>query len=207
MTQSLSTTSFAILGLIGEGGGSAYDLAKAMSVNLAYIWPSARSHVFAEVKRLERLGLIASAEDRGHPRRRRLLRITEAGQAALSGWLATRPEAFALQVEGLLRVFLAGLGGRDDLVAALRATEAEAEAMLALAGRIIPAYLAGGGPYPQRVHLRAIMIDFLTRFAAMTQDWAQRHAATVEGWDDLSLAPHRDWAMALLAGMPRLRQD
>lgn len=130
--------------------------------------------------------------------------ITAAGRSALAIWLATPPGTFALQVEGLLRVFLAANGSRDDLRMALAATEAEAEAMLRLAGVIIPAYLAGGGPYPDRVHLRTVMIDFLTAFAAMTRDWAQRNGAIVESWGDLSLEGKRAWAEAALSRMPRL---
>ena len=75
--------------------------------------------------------------------------------------------------------------------------------MLRLAGVLIPAYVAGKGPYPQHVHLRAIMIDLLANFAQLVHGWAERNIRIVEGWDDLALEGKTRWAYQLLTSLPQ----
>jgi hypothetical protein len=159
--------------------------------------------VFTEVKKLESLGYVTGRKRRRGKRARTNYAITRAGRAALSRWMATTPSTFALQLEGLVRVFLASAGTRDDLLAALRSMQAEAEKMLRIAGVVIPEYLAGGGPYPQHAHLRAIMNDLLTNFAELVRAWAERNVRVVERWDDLTLEGKEKWAKQALAALPQ----
>lgn len=202
--MSLSPTSGAILGLLGYRPATAYELAKGMETNFAYFWPRARSHVFAEIKRLAALGLAKATPDAVGKRARTVYSLTPKGRRALKEWLATQPTGFALEIEGLVRLFVAPFGTREDLAAALEATRAEAETMLRLAGWINQAHLDGRAPAQEHIHLRAMLVDYLTRFAELTEGWAARSRATVESWDDLRLEGKEPAARATIAAAPRL---
>src|SRR5579871_4578206 len=113
---SLTSTSYGILGMVGLQPCTTYELGKAMQRSFDYFWPRARSLIYAEVKRLAVLGLVEAERDFVGKRPRTRYAITPAGKAALAAWLATPPRTFALEMEGLLRLYLASFGTRDDLL-------------------------------------------------------------------------------------------
>lgn len=199
----LSTTSHAILGMLAFRPATAYELAKGMGTNFTYFWPRARSHVLAEVKRLADLGLAQAQSEPTGRRARTVYTLTPEGRRALESWMATPPSEFGLEIEGLVRVFLAPFGSVDDLAASLEATRAEAVTMLSMAAGIIEQYLEGTAPAQDHIHVRALLIDFLTHFAEFTEAWAERSLATVRTWDDLTLHGKEDVARKALAAMPR----
>src|SRR6478672_11259348 len=124
----LTTTSYAILGQLALRPWTTYELAREMQRNLRFFWPRAERGTYAEAKRLAVLGL-AKAEQQAVGRRpRTLYSITPAGRRALREWLATPPAPLALEFEALLRVFLAPLGSKEQLLAALEKTMADADA-------------------------------------------------------------------------------
>lgn len=199
----LSTTSHAILGMLAFRPATAYELAKGMGTNFSYFWPRARSHVLAEVKRLADLGLAQAQSKPTGRRARTVYSLTAEGRQALENWLATPPSTFGLEMEGLVRVFLAPFGRVDDLAASLEATRAEAVTMLELAAVIVEQYLEGTAPAQGHIHVRALLIDFLTHFAELTETWAARSLATVRTWEDLSADGKAPAARKTLAAAPR----
>lgn len=128
----LPSTSYAVLGLLsGDRELSGYDLRKwaANSLHFFY-WSPSLSHIYTELRRLERLGLVSQRiEPRGELRARRLYRITPTGLEALRTWVRTSPvESTVLKHSVALRVWLGHLIGLDavhELVGEhLAATEA-----------------------------------------------------------------------------------
>src|SRR5262245_57934117 len=104
----LSTTSYAVLGMLAVRPWSAYELTKQMRRSLAYCWPKAESVLYDEPKRLVRLGLAsANQEPAGGSRTRAVYAITDAGRAALRAWLATEPAPPRFELEPLLRLLYA----------------------------------------------------------------------------------------------------
>lgn len=201
----LSTTSFAILGQLARGPWSAYDLAKGMQTNFDYFWPQARSLVFAEVKRLASLGLVKGRVGATGRRTRTVYSITPAGRRRLAEWLATPATTFALELEGLVRLFHAPFGTREDLLRALGDMQGEAQRMLGIARVVIPQYLAGTAPGQDEVHLRALLVDFLVSFAELVDAWSARSAKTVDGWSNLELDSKQAEALARIKSkLPRL---
>ena len=90
--RELTTTSYAVLGLLSVRSWTAYELTKQMSRSLSHIWPRAVSAIYKEPKLLVAHGLAtASVEDNGERRRTRYS-ITPEGRRALEAWLA-RPSA------------------------------------------------------------------------------------------------------------------
>jgi PadR family transcriptional regulator, regulatory protein AphA len=85
----LSTTSYALLGLLSMAPMSGYDLYQAVQRSVRHMWPISKSQVYAEVARLEPLGLITATEVRQqHLPDKRVLQLTAAGEEALDEWLA-----------------------------------------------------------------------------------------------------------------------
>src|SRR5262245_35683445 len=104
----LTTTSYAILGLLNIRHWSAYELTQQARRSLRYAWPKSESHLYAEPKRLVKLGLAGVTEAPAGPvRTRQVYRITPAGRRALKRWLATEPAPPQLEFEALLRLFYA----------------------------------------------------------------------------------------------------
>jgi hypothetical protein len=120
----------------------------------------------------------------------------------LAGWLATPPKTFALEIEGLLHIYLERFGTRDDLLQTLAAVRSEAETMQGIAAGFQQAYLQGTSPAMDEVHLRALLNDFLANFAELTRQWAERSLKTVGAWPDLAMDGKQDAAIATLAQLP-----
>lgn len=126
--------SYAILALIGDHGASAHDLVDYTRRGGPAFWTSAPSQVYAEPKRLERLGWVSATVEAGRTRERRVYRLTDAGREALRDW-AREPAPFAdIRDQAHVRL-LAGdlLDDRDILTSltAMRPRLDEIEALLA----------------------------------------------------------------------------
>jgi DNA-binding PadR family transcriptional regulator len=135
------------------------------------------------------LGLAESERGATGRRPRTTYRITEAGRTALAGWLGSAPGGFALEHEPLLRVFLSPSGTRADLLAAVARARDDARAMLAIAGGIANEYLAGTHEFQEHVHIRQFTFDYLSSWATLTVEWADRTEAEVRRWRDVRPSP------------------
>ena len=174
MVETLTTTSFAILGQLALRDWTTYELAQEMRRNFHYFWPRAESGIYAEVKRLAARGLVQAVRDYVGKRPRTTYSITSTGRAALDAWLASPIKPHTLEFEVLLRVFFAPLGTYDELAAALRQAETDSVELLDLAVRIRTEYLTGHAPFQEQLHIRAIVYDFLLSYARMVHGWATR---------------------------------
>lgn len=86
---SLPTTSFAVLGLLTRGAKSGYELAGLATRTISHFWPIAKSQVYGELARLERLGYVRGTAIRQQKMPdKRVFRLSAAGEAALDAWLA-----------------------------------------------------------------------------------------------------------------------
>jgi DNA-binding PadR family transcriptional regulator len=105
----LTTTSFALLGLLQRRPWSAYELTGYMRNSiLRAVWPRAESHLYSEPKLLQRRGLVSSHEERTGARKRTVYSITDEGRAALAEWLQQERESeFRFEYELLLRLAFA----------------------------------------------------------------------------------------------------
>jgi DNA-binding PadR family transcriptional regulator len=85
---SLSPLEGALLGLVGQAPRSGYDLRKAFAETPIRTFSSSPGAVYPALARLEARGLVQPADSaRPSPRRRRALRLTRRGRAALLAWL------------------------------------------------------------------------------------------------------------------------
>src|SRR3954454_7871003 len=89
----LTTTSYAVLGLLSFARMSGYDLAAVSERSIAHFWPVSKTQVYAELRRLAEAGLTVGleAETSGGPAKT-LYELTPAGEATLDAWLAQPPD-------------------------------------------------------------------------------------------------------------------
>src|SRR6185295_17458042 len=85
----LTTTSYAVLGLLALRSWTTYELAEQMQRALGLFWPRAVSGLYEEPKKLVAAGLArATADDVGRRPRTRYA-ITPSGRRALASWVGT----------------------------------------------------------------------------------------------------------------------
>jgi DNA-binding PadR family transcriptional regulator len=183
-TTSLTTTSYAVLGLLAVQPWSTYELTRQMDRSLGRIWPRATSKLYEEPKKLVAHGFARASEERVGRRRRTVYSITASGRRALSAWLREPATGPVLESEQLLKVFYSDCGSRADLLATLAAARGWARAQATASRDVGLEYLDGAGPFPQRLAQLMLTSRFLTDFYALVDDWARWAAGVVEGWPD-----------------------
>jgi PadR family transcriptional regulator AphA len=120
----LTPFSYAVLVLVGEGGAGPHDLVQMMRRGRVY-WAASESQWYAEPKRLERLGYLASRKEPGRTRERTHYELTDRGRDALRAWAATPVGFPRIQNEAVVRVLAADLVGDDAALVGLRGLGAE----------------------------------------------------------------------------------
>jgi PadR family transcriptional regulator, regulatory protein AphA len=196
--RELTTTSYAILGLLAIRPWSTYELARQMRRNLHYFWPRAESNLYAEPKRLVDGGL---AEARAEPvgkRRRTIYSITPKGQQALESWLGKPAADTRLESETLVKLMFAPYGSKKNLLDHLRKFIAELEARQEALSVIFREYLDGTDPFPERVHVNVVCYRLVWDYTKTAASWAAWALDEVERWPDVTTPPDRDQLMNVL---------
>jgi DNA-binding PadR family transcriptional regulator len=117
-SSDLNGLSFVVLTLIGRKGASAHDLVQMAQRGQRLYWAGAASKMYAEPKRLERLGYLRSRKEPGKTRERTYYTLTEDGYTALEEWLV-RPSPFPrIYSEAAVRIQASDLASDIRTVAA-----------------------------------------------------------------------------------------
>jgi len=185
----LSTTSYAILGLLTLRAWTPYELAKQMERSLHFYWPRAESKLYEEPKKLVALGLASVERQTVGRRPRSVYTITAAGRQALAEWVRqTGNLEPAFEFEPMVRVNFSEHGTPADLLDLLRAIRAHLDAWEAYGDARAREYLATGGPFPHRLAVVALVSQFVYDSRRMVREWAawaERHVATWESFDQV----------------------
>lgn len=199
----LTTTSYAILGLLDLRDWNAYDLAQQAGRSLAYAWPVSESQLYAEPKRLAGEGLITiRLAAAGPTRRRQTYAITPAGRRELRDWLSRKPAAPRLHAEVMLRCLFATAGTKEDLQAAVVATRQDVADSYVGALEFVEAYLRGDNPFPERLHANLPWMALVRDLHLAIIDWADRTLEQIDAWDDAAHGPSREEVEAQLQALP-----
>lgn len=115
--RDLPVSSYVILGLLTTHGPSTpYEMKKAIDESIGFFWDFPRAQLYVDPERLTREGLLAE-EREATGRRRRVYRVTKAGEAELRRWLHESAVAeVELRDQGLLKLFFGALLNADDVV-------------------------------------------------------------------------------------------
>jgi len=177
-----TTTSYAVLGLLALRPTNPYELTQQYQRTFRYVWPRSEANLYAEPKRLVRLGWARATSEQVGRRTRTTYEITTDGREALRQWLTTRPAPPLLEIEGLVRLLHADHGSLDDLRSALESTRAQAGGLLADGRAQVGEYQAGGGPFPERAHILALLTAGYVDVMAGLIGWCDRSIAEIDSW-------------------------
>lgn len=200
--ERLTTTSYAVLAQLALRPWSTYELARQRVRYFRYVWPRAESAIYREAKRLAAMGLVIGRREHIGKRPRTVYEITEDGRGVLRAWLGTPVSPFAMDFEAMIRLFIAPLGTKEQIVSTLTQVRADAQEMLRFAGAVKLEFLEGRAQLQEQVHIRALAVDFFVSLLRTVDGWAERTLAEIEGWDDLTPEGKRERALELLARVP-----
>lgn len=100
-----------ILGFLTYGEMSGYDLTKAFGSSLDFFWHAQNSHIYLELKKLERGGYIAGTliAQQQKPNKR-TYHLTDAGRQEFFRWLGEKDAGFSREFKStfLMKVFFSG---------------------------------------------------------------------------------------------------
>jgi PadR family transcriptional regulator AphA len=192
-TRGLTTTSYAVLGLLSLRSWTTYELAEQMRRALGLFWPRAISGLYEEPKKLVAAGLARATSDQVGRRPRTRYAITARGRAAMAAWVPTPGAGPVVEFEQLVKVFFAEHGTRDDLLATIDAVRAGLEDRAAATADVPHAYLEGRGDYPERLPWLILTGRFLDEIEQAVDRWASWATDVVSAWpEDLDQA-EPDW--------------
>jgi PadR family transcriptional regulator, regulatory protein AphA len=179
---------------------STYELARQ---RVRYFrWPRAESAIYREVKRLATMGLVTAEREYVGKRPRTVYSITEAGRQVLREWLDTPVSPFAMDFEAMIRLFIAPLGTKKQLVTTLEQVRDDAQDMLRFGGAVKQEFLEGRAALQDQVYIRAHAVDFFISLLTTVDDWAGRTLAEIEGWEDLTPDGKNDRGLQIMAQIP-----
>jgi DNA-binding PadR family transcriptional regulator len=183
-SPSLTTTSYAILGLLAVRSWTTYELAQQMQRALGLFWPRAESKIYEEPKKLVNHGLARATPESTGNRRRTVYSITAKGRRALANWIPTPGAGPVLEFEGLVKIFYAEHGTKQDVLATLERVRQWIDEQYRVSEGIARAYLDGRGPFPERLPWILLCGQFLEEFDLMVEHWVDWATSVVEGWPD-----------------------
>jgi PadR family transcriptional regulator, regulatory protein AphA len=116
----LTPFSYVVLVLVGQGGAGPHDLVRMARQGRIYA-DFAESQWYAEPKRLERLGYLASRREPGRTRERTHYTLTDRGVDAVRKWMEEPTRFSRIQMEPAWRLLAADLVGDDVVLESLGA--------------------------------------------------------------------------------------
>src|SRR5919197_3588191 len=158
-----ATTANALLGLLAlRREWTTWELTTQLRRNMRFFWPRAESRILAELKRLNRDGLVRARREMVGRRPRTVYAITAKGRRHLAAWLEAPPRATTLESEPVLRVLLGDLASPAAIRRALDQVERDAHEVLDVGRTVAAEYEAGTAPFQDQVQVRALVFDYLT---------------------------------------------
>ena len=189
-SPTLTSTSYAILGLLAVKPWTTHELVQQVDRSLRRIWPRTRASS-TRSRRSWSPTASPGAEDASVGRRPRTrYTITAQGRRALAEWVREPGAGPSLEFEQLVKIHFADSDTKAAVLANLHATLAwvreENEENLATAR----AYLEQRGEFPERAALNQLTGQFLAAYYVCVAEWAEWAIGVVEEWpDDVTQAP------------------
>jgi PadR family transcriptional regulator, regulatory protein AphA len=180
-SEPLTTTEAAILGLLGTGEHSGYDLSRSVETGIGMFWSPAQSGIYAVLPRLVEKGY-ATARTVAQERRpdKQVHRITDAGHEALRRWIESGPpEPDPAYNPFLLRVYFGAETTPDVVAGHVEARRREAEERISLLSELRPALGSTGTAASER-------------YRRLVLDWGLEYYQAVVRWADATLAELRE---------------
>lgn len=179
----LSTTAYAVLGLLALGSWTAYELKQQAQRSLRFCWPKADSILYAQPGKLEALGLARSEVEKRSGRERNRYWITPDGRKVLRRWLATPSGPPQLEFEPILRLLFADQGTLDDARSSIDSMRRWAIDRTIDGLGILETYGTQDEPFPERRHLKLLTAVFYASLAEAILESAEFAAVELDRWE------------------------
>lgn len=186
-SRTVTGSAAAMLGLLASRARSAYELANEMDHTLRFVWPRAVSKLYEAPKALVEQGLATARRERVGRRPRTVYAIRPEGREAVQAWLHSPPSDIVLEAEPIVRVWFGHLGSKQDLLNAIEAVRAQAEAALQHGAQLGQARLENMPA--ERGHVAALLFKFLWDYNLMLAQWARWANNEVDGWSNTEPSP------------------
>ena len=178
----MTTTSYAVLGLLSVRAWTTYELAKQVQRSLNWFWPRAERKLYDEPKLLVAAGFATATREFTGQRPRTLYAITEAGRDALRRWLDEPSAPRVSEFEAMVKVFFADAGSLDQLRVTVDAIEASARDRVAALGDLVDRSLTDGPVFPERQHISALTLRLQLAQEAAVLDWTAWAREQLSTW-------------------------
>src|SRR5918995_2790094 len=109
---------------------------------------------------------------------------------------------FAMDFEAMIRLFIAPLGTKEQIVTTLNQVRDDAQEMLRFGGAVKKEFLEGMAVPQDQVYIRALAVDFLISLLNTVEAWAARTLEEIESWDDLSPDGKNERALEKIRELP-----
>jgi DNA-binding PadR family transcriptional regulator len=180
----LTSTSYALLGLLAIKPWTTYELAAQMDRTLSRFWPRARSKLYEEPKKLVAHGLAKASDDAVGKRPRTVYAITPKGRRALAAWVAQPADGPLLEFEQLMKVFFGENGTTEDLRRTLHDARRWAHERTLVNVDVGRSYLEGTSPFPERAAVNQLVGRFLDDFLDTIDRWSDWALEVTSTWPD-----------------------
>jgi DNA-binding PadR family transcriptional regulator len=181
----MTTTSYAVLGLLCLRPWSAYELTQQMERSLRFMWPRAESGIYREPQKLISLGYATVNKAAAGPRRTKAVySATPQGRRALRKWLTTPSAPPQFESEAMVKFFFSDQGSVNDANRALDDIISHAGVLMQAFRTNTATYADGTGPFPERLHIGAVRGRFIHDLARTLIDWATWAKEHVDEWPD-----------------------
>jgi DNA-binding PadR family transcriptional regulator len=118
----LGSTAYVILGILGLGPHSGYDIKQLADLSTRHFWATSYGQIYPELKRLTESGLIKPKDASRGTRQRTLYSLTAKGQQTLHVWVSNpASESLEIRDEMLLKLFFADEMSHKEMLRHLEA--------------------------------------------------------------------------------------
>ena len=184
--KKVSTTSYAILGLLALRPWSAYELSQQVRKNLSNWWPRTERQLYEQPKILVAHGLAVARRESVGRRPRTVYEITPAGRDALRAWLGQPSAIYAFEWDAILRVFFAEQGTKEQLLTTLRDAAEQLRDCVRTDRAEMDQVSQPGYQYADRAHLFGLVLKFEVDVYRAIDAWLTWAANEVASWPDIN---------------------
>jgi PadR family transcriptional regulator, regulatory protein AphA len=165
--QELNPLSYVVLALVGDGGASAHDLVQMMRQGGPVYWGGAPSRLYAEPKRLARLGYLSATSAPGRTNPRTIYRLTDKGRAALHDWLTTPARFPRIKNEAHLRLLAGDLLTDQQIIDSFRGMLPELETL----AQTVEEMYTQAERIPHRARYLRLSHGYARRLVELHREW------------------------------------
>jgi DNA-binding PadR family transcriptional regulator len=176
---------YALLGLLARRPLTGYEILKRFTRSIVFFWNAKRSQIYAELRRIEHLGLVTSQVEiqQGRPNKRKYT-MGPAGGEALRKWLDAPAPLQPIKDEMLLKTFFSDPLPPARVADRLRRRAEEHDRIVAEFEGIKASLEARWGPLEttadRPLAFRYLVLEHGIRFERLYADWCRWAATAVE---------------------------